>query len=97
MIESTSSTFKLPSGVAYPTWVPHPRIQILKPALDGSADQLRMTLKYEGIFGGKKGSFLRDEKGEPHDPKKLNTQQKEQMESVLKGGRAFFFLSLIHI
>ena len=58
---------------------------------DASANQLRLTLSYEGIFGGKGGSWSNNEKEEPHDPKELTAQQKTQLESVLKGGRAFFF------
>lgn len=62
---------------------------------DVSADQLRMTLTYEGIFGGRGAAWSNDEAQEPHDPKKLTAQQKEQLESVLKGGRAFFFTNWI--
>ena len=62
---------------------------------DVSADQLRMTLTYEGIFGGRGSSWSLGDQQEPHDPKKLTAQQKEQLESVLKGGRAFFFTNWI--
>ncbi|SVE52388.1 uncharacterized protein METZ01_LOCUS505242, partial [marine metagenome] len=65
--------------------------EVIRYRHDASADELRMTLDYQGIFGGKGGSFSNDDREEPHDPKKLNAQQKEQMASVLKGGRAFFF------
>ena len=49
---------------------------------DASADQLRMTLTYEGIFGGDISSWSLGDVQEPHDPKKLTAQQKEQLESV---------------
>ncbi|MGE4550897.1 MAG: hypothetical protein AAEJ57_05865, partial [Opitutales bacterium] len=58
---------------------------------DASADQLRVTLKYVGIFGGKGSSWSNNEAQEEEDPKKLTSEQIEQFESILKGGRAFFF------
>jgi hypothetical protein len=56
---------------------------------DASADELRMTLNYEGISGGKGSQGLREEAS--HDPRELSARQVEQIESVIKGGRAFFF------
>ena len=54
-----------------------------------STDELRMTLQYEGISGGK--ASPRRQAEEQHAPKTLSPQQIAQFESVLKGGRAFFF------
>jgi hypothetical protein len=58
---------------------------------DQEKDEIRMTLRYEGIFGNLKG-------GSSHDkvtPDMLNQKQIEQLASVLKGGRAFFFSNWI--
>jgi len=58
---------------------------------DQEKDEIRMTLRYEGIFGNLK-------EGSSHDkvtPDKLNQKQIEQLASVLKGGRAFFFSNWI--
>jgi len=63
---------------------------------DATADQLRITLKYEGIFGGSSAPLAPpDEAKKPRGPKELTDQQKEQLESVLEGGRAFFFSNWI--
>ena len=56
---------------------------------DASADELRMTLNYEGISGGVGYKGPADK--EPGNPNKLSSRQVEQFESVIKGGRAFFF------
>ncbi|MBO46441.1 MAG: hypothetical protein CMJ96_06045 [Planctomycetes bacterium] len=66
--------------------------EVIQYHYDASADQLRMTLTYEGIFGGNSAPLAtKDAARQPADSKELTGQQKEQMESVLKGGRAFFF------
>ena len=59
--------------------------------LDQEKDEIRMTLRYEGIFGNLKG-------GSSHDkvtPDKLNQKQIEQLASVLNEKQAFFFSNWI--
>lgn len=63
---------------------------------DEKKDEIRMTLRYEGIFGNLEGGINTQKK--PDDkatPDKLNQKQVEQLASVLKGGRAFFFSNWI--
>ena len=59
--------------------------------LDQEKDEIRMTLRYEGIFGNLK-------EGSSHDkvtPDKLNQKQIEQLASVLNEKQAFFFSNWI--
>ena len=62
---------------------------------DQEKDEIRMTLRYEGIFGNlkKSGQFVSYQKT-PEDkatPEKLNQLQIEQLASVLNEKQAFFF------
>ena len=62
---------------------------------DQEKDEIRMTLRYEGIFGNlkKSGQFASYQKT-PDDkatPEKLNLLQVEQLASVLNEKQAFFF------
>ena len=62
---------------------------------DQEKDEIRMTLRYEGIFGNlkKSGQFVSYQKT-PEDkatPEKLNLLQIEQLASVLNEKQAFFF------
>ena len=62
---------------------------------DEEKDEIRMTLRYEGIFGNlkKSGQFASYQKT-PEDkatPEKLNQLQIEQLASVLNEKQAFFF------
>jgi hypothetical protein len=62
---------------------------------DQEKDEIRMTLRYEGIFGNlkKSGQFASYQKT-PEDkatPEKLNQLQIEQLASVLNEKQAFFF------
>ena len=62
---------------------------------DQEKDEIRMTLRYEGIFGNlkKSGQFVSYQKT-PEDkatPEKLNQLQIEQLVSVLNEKQAFFF------
>ena len=66
---------------------------------DEEKDELRVTLRYEGIFGNlkKSGQFVSHQKT-PEDkvlPEKLNQLQIEQLGSVLKEKQAFFFSNWI--
>ena len=66
---------------------------------DEEKDEIRMTLRYEGIFGNlkKSGQFVSHQKT-PEDkalPEKLNQLQIEQLGSVLKEKQAFFFSNWI--
>ena len=66
---------------------------------DKEKDEIRMTLRYEGIFGNlkKSGQFVSHQKT-PEDkalPEKLNQLQIEQLGSVLKEKQAFFFSNWI--
>ena len=66
---------------------------------DQEKDEIRMTLRYEGIFGSlkKSGQFASYQKP-PEDratPKKLNQLQIEQLASVLNEKQAFFFSNWI--
>ena len=66
---------------------------------DEEKDEIRMTLRYEGIFGNlkKNGQFVSHQKT-PEDkalPEKLNQLQIEQLGSVLKEKQAFFFSNWI--
>ncbi len=54
-------------------------------------DALLVTLRYEGIFGRTKGGFDDPAGDEATADKALSERQVEQLESVLEGGRAFFF------
>ena len=62
---------------------------------DEEKNEIRMTLRYEGIFGNlkKSGQFVSYQKA-PEDkatPEKLNQLQIEQLASVLNEKQAFFF------
>jgi len=66
---------------------------------DEEKDEIRMTLRYEGIFGNlkKSGQFVSYQKT-PEDkatPEKLNQLQIEQLASVLNEKQAFFFSNWI--
>ena len=66
---------------------------------DQEKDEIRMTLRYEGIFGNlkKNGQFASYQKT-PEDkatPEKLNQLQIEQLASVLNEKQAFFFSNWI--
>jgi len=66
---------------------------------DQEKDEIRMTLRYEGIFGNlkKSGQFASYQKT-PEDkatPEKLNQLQIEQLASVLNEKQAFFFSNWI--
>ena len=66
---------------------------------DDEKDEIRMTLRYEGIFGNlkKSGQFASYQKT-PDDkatPEKLNLLQVEQLASVLNEKQAFFFSNWI--
>lgn len=54
------------------------------------ADTLLVTLKYEGIYGATKAGFD-DRLDDVATDEQLSEQQVTQLESVLSGGRAFFF------
>ena len=66
---------------------------------DEEKDEIRMTLRYEGIFGNlkKSGQFASYQKTteDKATPEKLNQLQIEQIESVLKEKQAFFFSNWI--
>jgi hypothetical protein len=53
-------------------------------------DTLLVTLKYEGIYGATKAGFD-DRSDDVATDEQLSEQQVTQLESVLSGGRAFFF------
>ena len=53
-------------------------------------DTLLVTLKYEGIYGAIKAGFD-DRSNDVATDEQLSVQQVTQLESVLAGGRAFFF------
>ena len=54
-----------------------------------------MIIKYEGIFGGGVDGLGAREGSKKADPKNLTAREQKQLESVLKGGRAFFFSNWI--
>jgi len=59
---------------------------------DQEKDEIRMTLRYEGIFGNLKGGQNMQKNLEDKDtPDKLNLLQIEQLASVLNEKQAFFF------
>ncbi len=63
---------------------------------DKEKDEIRMTLRYEGIFGNLKGG--QNMQKNPDDratPEKLNQLQIEQLASVLNEKQAFFFSNWI--
>ena len=62
---------------------------------DKTEEALLVTLRYEGIFGGTKGGFANPGGGDVLTAAALSEQQVEQIESVLAGGRAFFFSNWI--
>ena len=66
---------------------------------DEEKDEIRITLRYEGIFGNlkKSGQFASYQKTteDKATPEKLNQLQIEQIESVLKEKQAFFFSNWI--
>ncbi|MBU60948.1 MAG: hypothetical protein CMI26_00435, partial [Opitutae bacterium] len=53
-------------------------------------DTLLIALKYEGIYGATKAGFD-DRSQDVATEEQLSDRQVEQLESVLAGGRAFFF------
>ena len=58
-------------------------------------DALLITLRYEGVFGGAKGGLDDPVGDDVLKADALSEQQVEQIESVLAGGRAFFFSNWI--
>ena len=59
-------------------------------------DTLLVTLRYEGIFGTAKEGDFNDPAGDDvPKAEALSERQVEQLESVLAGGRAFFFSNWI--
>ena len=58
-------------------------------------DALLITLRYERIFGGAEGGFDDPVGDDGFNTDALSEQQVEQIESVLAGGRAFFFSNWI--
>jgi len=64
--------------------------------LDQEKDEIRMTLRYEGIFGSiKGGQNMQKNPGEKATFEKLNQLQVEQLASVLSEKQAFFFSNWI--
>ena len=63
---------------------------------DEEKDELRVTLTYEGIFGNlDKGEYSQKNRDDVATHKSLNLLQIDQLESVLKEKRAFFFSNWI--
>ena len=63
---------------------------------DNEKDELRVTLTYEGIFGNlDKGEYSRKNRNDVGTHNSLNQLQIDQLESVLKEKRAFFFSNWI--
>ena len=63
---------------------------------DNEKDELRVTLTYEGIFGNlDKGEYSRKNRNDVATHNSLNQLQIDQLESVLKEKRAFFFSNWI--
>ena len=59
---------------------------------DEEKDELRVTLTYEGIFGNlNKGEYSQKNRDDVATHESLNLLQIDQLESVLKEKRAFFF------
>ena len=59
---------------------------------DQEKDEIRMTLRYEGIFGNLKGGQnMQKNPDDKATPEKLNQLQIEQLASVLNEKQAFFF------
>ena len=59
---------------------------------DQEKDEIRMTLRYEGIFGNLKGGQnMQKSPDDKATPEKLNQLQIEQLASVLNEKQAFFF------
>ena len=63
---------------------------------DQEKDEIRMTLRYEGIFGNLKGGQnMQKNPDDKATPDKLNLLQIEQLASVLNEKQAFFFSNWI--
>ena len=63
---------------------------------DKEKDELRVTLTYEGIFGNlDKGEYSQKNRDDVATHNSLNLLQIDQLESVLKEKRAFFFSNWI--
>ena len=65
---------------------------------DEEKDELRVTLTYEGIFGNlDKGEYSQKNRDDVATHNSLNLLQIDQLESVLKEKRAFFFSNWIAV
>ena len=63
---------------------------------DVKKDEIRMTLRYQGIFGNlARGINTQKNPNDKATADKLNQKQIEDLASVLNGGRAFFFTNWI--
>ena len=63
---------------------------------DEERDELRVTLTYEGIFGNlDKGEYSQKNRDDVATHESLNLLQIDQLESVLREKRAFFFSNWI--